>query len=219
MKINKEKLYFETFALNLLKRYAGLDITNFKKYEGPDWIDDINSISIEVTRTAEGNKFWSELENVKKPIPDEKIERFNERFEKNGGRVISKELAQIIGIEDTFGYNSNYVYILPSYDDDFSIVNQRIIEKIKKLNKNYTIMKDNRLFIFSPILFNDEMLKNEINNIKKIQEEFKYRFDKIYICILHELCSIDFNDEKYERIPMNKEEFDKISFESADKVK
>lgn len=80
-------------------------------------------------------------------------------------------------------------------------------------------MKDNRLFIFSPMLFNDEMLKNEINTIKTIQGKFKYKFDKIYICILHKLCIIDFNKDKYERILMNKEEFDKISFESADKVK
>lgn len=55
--MNKEKLYFETFALSLWKRYAGLDITNFKKHEEPDLIDGINNIGIEVTRTAEGNQF------------------------------------------------------------------------------------------------------------------------------------------------------------------
>lgn len=216
--MNKENLYFEIFARNILEKYTGLDITNFRKHESPDWIDNINSIGIEVTRTAKGNQFWSELENVKKPISDEKIERFNKRFEKNGGRVISLDLAKTIGIKDTFGYNNNFVYILPCYNDDFSIVNQRISEKVKKLNKNYTAIKDNRLFIFSSIMFNDEIIKNEIESIQKIQKKYKCRFNIFYICILHELCIIDLNTKSFKRIPMSKEEFDKISFESADKA-
>lgn len=156
MKHDNEKKYFELYALKILNKYANLEIENLKHDEKPDWQDVINSIGIEITRNSEGTQFWCELEKVKKPISDKKIEQFNKRFEKNGGSVIPIERAKIIfndnEIKDGFGFNDKYFYIIPCYNNDFSEVNKSIKDKLKKLNEIYnTDIKDNRLFIFTPI--------------------------------------------------------------------
>ncbi|HOZ55247.1 MAG TPA: hypothetical protein PK993_04320 [Clostridia bacterium] len=218
MKHDIEKKYFELFAFKLLKEYIQIDIDKFEDKEEPDWQDLKNSIGIEVTRNSEGTKFWRDLENVKKPVPDSKIKQFNKKFEKNGGRVITPELARIIfgeNYRDSFGFNENYFYIIPVYNDDFSYVNKSINEKLEKLNDHYNSeILDNRLFIFTPILVTKEEAENELVKINNIQKDAKRKFNIIYVCLLHEIYIFDLNKNNLEKIIMDKEEFEKISKES-----
>lgn len=177
MNHDDEKNYFELFALKILKEYQNVDIDKLIHDEKPDWQDINNSIGIQITRNSTGTQFCSELEKVKKPIPDKSIEKFNNRFRKNGGSVIPIEQARIIfndkEIKDSFGFNDKYLYIIPSYNDDFSEINKSLTEKLKKLNDIYKEMQDNRLFIFSPIYATDKMIENELQSIIKIQSEKK----------------------------------------------
>lgn len=217
---DNEKKYFELLALMLLKEYTKIDINNFENKEEPDWQDEKNGVGIEVTNTNEGRQFWEELEKVKKPVPDNKIKNFNKRFEKNGGRVIPQELAKIIFGEnhskDSFGFNEKYFYIIPCYNDDFSTVNKSISIKTLKLNKNYNLnIKDNRLFIFTPILVTKEMLENELTVILKKQDEFEKKFNVIYICLLSDLYIFNINKKKCEHIKMQKERVEQISIEAS----
>ena len=96
MNHDDKKKYFELFALKILKEYQNVEIEKLIHDEKPDWQDINNSIGIKITRNSIGTQFWSELEKVKKPIPDKDIEKFNKRFRKNGGRVIPIEQARII---------------------------------------------------------------------------------------------------------------------------
>ena len=141
--------------------------------------------------------------------------------EKNSvGRVIPQELAKIIFGEnhskDSFGFNEKYFYIIPCYNDDFSTVNKSISIKTLKLNKNYNLnIKDNRLFIFTPILVTMEMLENELTIILKKQDEFERKFNVIYICLLSDLYIFNINKKKCEHIKMQKERVEQISIEAS----
>ena len=222
MKHDEEKKYFEKFALNLLKEYKNIDISNFKDDEEPDWQDEINSIGIEVTRDSVGTKFWADLEKVKdKKIPDKKVKEFNKKFKANGGRVLDKKAASIIGIEKCgFGYNDNFVYIIPSYNNSFDRINIIIKEKAEKLNNHYKeTIQDNRLFIFSPMLINKEMADKELIEIKNNQINLKRKFNIVYVCILHDIYTFDLIKNEWNVIKMDEKEFNKISIDSCNEVK
>lgn len=222
MNHDDEKDYFELFALKILKEYQNVDIDKLIHDEKPDWQDINKSIGIEITRNSTGTQFWSELEKVKNPIPDKSIEKFNNRFRKNGGSVIPIEQARIIfndkEIKDSFGFNDKYLYIIPSYNDDFSEINKSITEKLKKLNSIYKEMQDNRLFIFSPIYATEKMIENELQNIIKIQSENKRKFNIVYVCLLHELIVFNIKENSYKCIQMDKEVFDRLSEEANKEV-
>lgn len=222
MEHDLEKRYFEKFAMNLLKEYKNLDIENFEKKEKPDWQDKLNNIGIEVTRDSIGTKFWADLEKVKdEKIPDEKIESFNKKFRKNGGRILDTKTATIMGIEKcSFGYNEKYVYIIPCHTDSFDRINLIIKEKTEKLNNIYNkVILDNRLFIFSPILINREMADEELKEIKNIQLNYKRNFNIIYVCILHEIYTFDLIKNEWNVTKMDEEIFNTISINSCNEVK
>lgn len=219
---DSEKKYFERFAINLLKKYINMDISSFKNLEKPDWQDKFNNIGIEVTRDSIGTKFWADIEKVQgKKIADKDLKRFNRRFKGNGGRIITKEMASIIGIKKcSFGFNDRYVYIIPSYTDDFKRIDRIIVEKTKKLNKNYNkTISDNRLFIFSPILVNREIVEEELVQIKNIQNEYDRRFNIIYVCTLYNIYIFNIKENKVGIVEMDKEEFNKISIKSSKEIK
>lgn len=218
---DSEKKYFERFAINLLKKYINMDISSFKNLEKPDWQDKFNNIGIEVTRDSIGTKFWADIEKVQgKKIADKDLKRFNRRFKGNGGRIITKEMASIIGIKKcSFGFNDRYVYIIPSYTDDFKRIDRIIVEKTKKLNKNYNkTISDNRLFIFSPILVNREIVEEELVQIKNIQNEYDRRFNIIYVCTLYNIYIFNIKENKVGIVEMDKEEFNKISIKSSKEI-
>ena len=222
MNHDDEKKYFELFALKILKEYQNVEIEKLIHDEKPDWQDINNSIGIEITRNSIGTQFWSELEKVKKPIPDKYIEKFNKRFRKNGGSVIPIEQARIIfndkDKKDSFGFNEKFFYIIPVYNDDFSEVNRSLKEKLKKLNEIYKEMNDNRLFIFSPIHATEKMIENELQNIIKIQSEKKRKFNIVYVCLLHELIVFNIKENSYKCIQMDKDVFNKLSEEANKEV-
>lgn len=222
MKHNEEKKYFEKFALNLLKEYKNIDISNFKDDEEPDWQDEINSMGIEVTRDSVGTKFWADLEKVKdKKISDKKVKEFNKKFIVNGGRILDKKTASIIGIDKcSFGYNDNLVYIIPSYSNSFERINIIIKEKTKKLNDHYKEkIQDNRLFIFSPMLINKDMAAEELIEIKNNQINLKRNFNIIYVCILYEIYTFDLIKNELNVIKMDEIQFNKISVYSCNETR
>lgn len=223
MNHDDKKKYFELFALKILKEYQNVEIEKLIHDEKPDWQDINNSIGIEITRNSIGTQFWSELEKVKKPIPDKDIEKFNKRFRKNGGRVIPIEQARIIfndkDKKDSFRFNEKYFYIIHVYNDDFSEINRSLKEKLKKLNEIYKEMNDNRLFIFSPIYANKEMIENELKNIINIQNDKKRKFNIVYVCLLHELLVFNLNENDWKCIQMDKDVFNKLSEETNKEVK
>lgn len=223
MNHDDEKDYFELFALKILKEYQNVDIDKLIHDEKPDWQDINKSIGIEITRNSTGTQFWSELEKVKKPIPDKSIEKFNNRFRKNGGSVIPIEQARIIfndkDKKDSFGFNEKYFYIIPSYNDDFSEVNRSLKEKLKKLNDIYKEMQDNRLFIFSPIYATEEMIEDELQSIIKVQSNNKRKFNIVYVCLLYKLLVFNLNENNWKCIQMDIDVFNKLSEEACDEVK
>lgn len=213
-----KKKYFELLALKILEYYAKINICNFEHDEKPDWQDMKNSIGIEITRNSEGTKFWSNLNKLKdKKIDERKIKKFNKRFTAIGGRIITKKVADILGIECTFKFNENYVYIIPSYNNDFEKINKIIWKKTKKLNTNYNNkIRENRLFIFTPLQLSSLILKKGIIEIGNIQNKFNRNFKIIYICTLSKLYLFDLERNNYEIINLQRKEIEKISKEVYD---
>lgn len=129
-------------------------------------------------------------------------------------------MASIIGIKKcSFGFNDRYVYIIPSYTDDFKRIDRIIVQKTKKLNKNYNkTISDNRLFVFSPILVNREIVEEELVQMKNIQNEYDRRFNIIYVCTLYNIYIFNIKENKVGIVEMDKEEFNKISIKSSKEI-
>lgn len=217
---NIEKQYFELFAKNIIYKIAGENVSKYEKGESPDWQDYINNVGIEVTRTAEGVKFWADLRNVKGSISDKKLDKFNEKFIANGGRILPIEKARIIfnnpDFKDTFGFNEKYAYIIPGYPDNFNNIYNSLEEKLVKLNDHYNKdLKDIRLFIFSTIIIRNDELPNYLVELEKIQKKYDRKFTKLYICILYDLYIFDLDKLTCKHIEIGKEVLNKISIESA----
>ena len=80
-------------------------------------------------------------------------------------------------------------------------------------------MNDNRLFIFSTIYANKEMIENELQNIINIQNDKKRKFNIVYVCLLHELLVFNLNENDWKCIQMDKDVFNKLSEETNKEVK
>lgn len=217
MEHNLEKEYYEQLALNLLESILRIDVSNFDDYEEPDWQNDKDSIGIEITRDDESLKFYKELENVDK-VNTVEVEKFNKRYRKNGGTVMTKGEAKSIGIEGGSEFNENYVYIIPSYNNNFDDINNKIKNKIKKLNNNYKLFKQNNLFIFSHIRTKKELFKEELDKIIEIQSE-NNKFDFIYICLTDCIVTFDLNNKIYNVKEFDKSKFNDIALKAREEVK
>ena len=80
-------------------------------------------------------------------------------------------------------------------------------------------MIDNRLFVFSPIYANEEMIKNELQSIVNIQEGMERKFDIVYVCLLNKLIVFNIKEDSWKCIKMDREIFDKLSLEASEEIK
>ncbi|MCI8486992.1 MAG: hypothetical protein HFJ20_08115 [Clostridia bacterium] len=215
MEHDLEKKYYEKLALKLLKYTLDIDITNFKDKEEPDWHNDKDSVGIEVTIVDESLRFYRELEKVDK-VDANKVKKFNKRYIKNGGRIITKKEADCMGLECSFKFNDNYVYIIPAYDNNFENINKAIKNKTEKLNNNYKLFKQNGLFIFSHIRTRKELFKEELNEIIKIQSKSEKKFDFIYICLTDCIVIFDLKNNVCNVKEFDKNKFNNIAFEISE---
>lgn len=207
MKHDLEKKYYEQLALKILEFVVYIDVANLKNKEEPDWHNDKDSVGIEITIADESLRFYRELEKVDK-VDTNKVKKFNKRYIRNGGRVITKQEAYCIGIECSFKFNNNYVYIIPAYDNNFENINKAIKNKTEKLNKNYKLFNQNNLFVFSHIRTRKELFQEELNEIIEIESKFEKKFNFIYICLTDCIAIFDLENKVYDVKEFNISKFE-----------
>lgn len=219
--MNNEKIsYEELLALQILNKFLNLDITNFIKSESPDWKNDNENIGLEVTIVDDAKKFFSELEKINKNRIKDK-DKFRKRYIKNGGYAIPKETAQMLNLKSSMiDIGDGYFYLTYSQNNNFEKINRQFINKIEKLNNNFYPFKDNRLFIFSTVyVVDDKRIKNELETLILESSKYKYKYNVIYMILLHKLCVFDLENKKYTHMNIDKKLMDEINIDVEKKIK
>ncbi len=210
MNHNSDKYFFEYLIKNILLHYKIVE-GNFIKSECPDFIS--QNIGLEIMRADETVKFNGFINKY----PKEKIrniKKFNKHFEENGGRVLKKTdiVVKLLNLVDTFYYHENYVYIIPSYKDDFTFINKKIKNKIDKLNTIYDFhVKTYYLGILTSIYATEKMIQEELVVLTEMCKKNSKHFDKIIIIFLDKICIFDLLYNKYIIIDNVNEEINKLS--------
>lgn len=217
MNHNSDKDFFEYLIKNILLHYNIID-GYFIKSERPDFIN--NDIGLEITRADETLKF----DGFIKKYPKEKtgnIEKFNKHFEENGGRVFKKTdvIVKLLNLVDTFYYHEDYVYIIPSYKNDFTFINEKISNKIDKLNSIYDVnIKTYYLGVFTTVYATEEMIQEELVVLNEMNKNKSKQFDKIIIIFLDKICIFDLTYNKYKIIDEVNEEINKLSHKTKNEL-
>lgn len=168
MEHDSDKNFFEWLIKNILQRYNLID-NNLEKSERPDFKND--NLGLEVTRADQSLEFEGFILKYSKNNIDN-IKKFNKNFEKLGGKVLRKSdpIVKILNLSDFFHLHKDYIYIIPSYSEKFDFVNERINDKLKKLNSTYDKnIKHYYLGIFTPLYALEDNIKEEFNKIIELQ--------------------------------------------------
>ena len=210
MNHNSDKDFFEYLIKNILLHYNIID-GDFIKSECPDFIN--NDIGLEITRADETLKFDGFIKKYPK-VKTGNIEKFNKHFEENGGRVFKKTdvLVKLLNLVDTFYYHEDYVYVIPSYKNDFTFINEKISNKIDKLNSIYDVnINTYYLGVFTTVYATEEMIQEELAILNEMNKNKSKQFDKIIIIFLDKICIFNLTCNKYKIIDDVNEEINKLS--------
>ena len=210
MNHNSDKDFFEYLIKNILLHYNIID-GDFIKSECPDFIN--NDIGLEISRADETLKFDGFIKKYPK-VKTGNIENFNKHFEENGDKVFKKTdvLVKLLNLVDTFYYHEDYVYVIPSYKNDFTFINEKISNKIDKLNSIYDVnIKTYYLGVFTTVYATEEMIQEELAILNEMNKNKSKQFDKIIIIFLDKICIFNLTCNKYKIIDDVNEEINKLS--------
>ena len=149
------------------------------------------------------------------------IKKFNKNFEKLGGRVLRKTdpIVKILDLHDTFHYHEDYIYIIPGYSETFDFVNKKIEDKLIRLNSIYDEdIKNYYLGIFTTIYTCEDNIKEELNEIIKLQSNYDKKFEKIIIIFIDKLCEFDLLNNTYNIIENTNEQLNNISIKTYEEL-
>lgn len=216
MNHDDDKNFFEYLVKNILQKHNLID-KNLYKSERPDFRND--KIGLEVTRADQTLKFDGLISKYNKDnITD--IKGFNEKFKEAGGRVFKKTdpIVKILNLKDTFHYNDDYIYIIPSYSEKFDFVNKKIEDKLIKLNSKYANIEHYYLGIFTTIYVHEDSIKKELVEIIKKQSEYNKKFEKIIIVFIDKICEFNLLNNTYKIIENTNEELNDLSIKTYDEL-
>ena len=176
----------EYYALIVLQKYIGLNIENAKKREFPDW--EVDDVGVEVTRAFLSSDIqfmvWFNKNKYKSKEEVEKINRKKNAFLFFPGDKLRGGASG--GLMDVDVYVSR--------------CKQCFLDKIEKLNTNYTLFDTNSLFIFTESFVDDEKIGELFDYINKKSCEFENKFHYIYFFNYEKFYVFDFlSNENIER--------------------
>lgn len=210
MNHNFDKDYFEYLIKNMLQHYNLID-SDLHKSEKPDFRND--NLGLEVTRADQALGFEGFISKYNKDNIGN-IKKFNKNFEKLGGRVLRKTdpVVKLLDLHDNFHYHEDYVYIIPGYPETFDFVNKKIEDKLIRLNSIYDEDINHYYFgIFTTIYAREDNIKEELNEIIKLQSYYDKKFEKIIIIFIDKLCEFDLLNNTYRIIENTNEQLNNIS--------
>ena len=217
MNHNSDKIFFEYLIKNMLQHYNIID-SDLHKNEKPDFRND--NLGLEVTRADQTLGFEGFISTYNKDNIGN-IKKFNKNFEKLGGRVLRKTdpVVKILNLHDTFHYHEDYIYIIPGYSETFDFVNKKIEDKLIRLNSVYDEdIKHYYLGIFTTIYTREDNIKEELNEIIKLQSNRDKKFEKIIIIFIDKLCEFDLLNNTYNIIENTNEQLNNISIKTHEEL-
>ena len=217
MNHNSDKEHFEYLIKNMLQHYNLID-SDLHKSEKPDFRND--NLGLEVTRADQTLGFEGFISKYNKNNIGN-IKKFNKNFEKLGGRVLRKTdpVVKILDLHDTFHYHEDYIYIIPGYSETFDFVNKKIEDKLIRLNSIYDEdIKHYYLGIFTTIYTREDNIKEELNEIIKLQSNYDKKFEKIIIIFIDKLCEFDLLNNTYNIIENTNKQLNNISIKTHEKL-
>ncbi len=217
MNHNSDKEHFEYLIKNMLQHYNLID-SDLHKSEKPDFRND--NLGLEVTRADQTLGFEGFISKYNKDNISN-IKKFNKNFEKLGGRVLRKTdpIVKILDLHDTFHYHEDYIYIIPGYSETFDFVNKKIEDKLIRLNSIYDEdIKNYYLGIFTTIYTCEDNIKEELNEIIKLQSNYDKKFEKIIIIFIDKLCEFDLLNNTYNIIENTNEQLNNISIKTYEEL-
>ena len=217
MNHDSDKIFFEYLIKNMLQNYNLVD-NDLCKSERPDFKN--ANLGLEITRADQTLEFEGFISKYNKDNIGN-IKKFNQNFEKLGGRVLRKTdpVVKILGLHDTFHYHEDYIYIVPGYSENFNFVNKKIKDKVIRLNSNYDEdLKHYYLGIFTPIYVLEDSIKDELNEIISIQENYDKKFEKIIIVFIDKLCEFNLLNNNYNIIENTNEQLNNISIKTYEEL-
>ena len=217
MNHNSDKEHFEYLIKNMLQHYNLID-SDLHKSEKPDFRND--NLGLEVTRADQTLGFEGFISKYNKDNIGN-IKKFNKNFEKLGGRVLRKTdpVVKILDLHDTFHYHEDYIYIIPGYSETFDFVNKKIEDKLIRLNSIYDEdIKHYYLGIFTTIYTREDNIKEELNEIIKLQSNRDKKFEKIIIIFIDKLCEFNLLNNTYNIIENTNEQLNNISIKTHDEL-
>lgn len=217
MNHNSDKEHFEYLIKNMLQHYNLID-SDLHKSEKPDFRND--NLGLEVTRADQTLGFEGFISKYNKDNISN-IKKFNKNFEKLGGRVLRKTdpIVKILDLHDTFHYHEDYIYIIPGYSETFGFVNKKIEDKLIRLNSIYDEdIKNYYLGIFTTIYTCEDNIKEELNEIIKLQSNYDKKFEKIIIIFIDKLCEFDLLNNTYNIIENTNEQLNNISIKTYEEL-
>ena len=217
MNHNSDKEHFEYLIKNMLQHYNLID-SDLHKSEKPDFRND--NLGLEVTRADQTLGFEGFISKYNKDNIGN-IKKFNKNFEKLGGRVLRKTdpVVKILDLHDTFHYHEDYIYIIPGYSETFDFVNKKIEDKLIRLNSIYDEdIKHYYLGIFTTIYTSEDNIKEELNEIIKLQSNRDKKFEKIIIIFIDKLCEFDLLNNTYNIIENTNEQLNNISIKTHEEL-
>lgn len=217
MNHNSDKEHFEYLIKNMLQHYNLID-SDLHKSEKPDFRND--NLGLEVTRADQTLGFEGFISKYNKDNIGN-IKKFNKNFEKLGGRVLRKTdpVVKILDLHDTFHYHEDYIYIIPGYSETFDFVNKKIEDKLIRLNSIYDEdIKHYYLGIFTTIYTREDNIKEELNEIIKLQSNRDKKFEKIIIIFIDKLCEFDLLNNTYNIIENTNKQLNNISIKTHEEL-
>ena len=217
MNHNSDKEHFEYLIKNMLQHYNLID-SDLHKSEKPDFRND--NLGLEVTRADQTLGFEGCMSKYNK-YNIGNIKKFNKNFEKLGGRVLRKTdpVVKILDLHDTFHYHEDYIYIIPGYSETFDFVNKKIEDKLIRLNSIYDEdIKHYYLGIFTTIYTHEDNIKEELNEIIKLQSNRDKKFEKIIIIFIDKLCEFDLLNNTYNIIENTNKQLNNISIKTHEEL-
>ena len=214
---NSNKEHFEYLVKNMLQHYNLID-SDLHKSEKPDFRND--NLGLEVTRADQTLGFEGFISKYNKDNIGN-IKKFNKNFEKLGGRVLRKTdpVVKILDLHDTFHYHEDYIYIIPGYSETFDFVNKKVEDKLIRLNSIYNEdIKHYYLGIFTTIYTREDNIKEELNEIIKLQSNCDKKFEKIIIIFIDKLCECDLLNNTYNIIENTNEQLNNISIKTHEEL-
>ena len=217
MNHNSDKEHFEYLIKNMLQHYNLIN-SDLHKSEKPDFRND--NLGLEVTRADQTLGFEGFISKYNKDNIGN-IKKFNKNFEKLGGRVLRKTdpVVKILDLHDTFHYHEDYIYIIPGYSETFDFVNKKIEDKLIRLNSIYDEdIKHYYLGIFTTIYTREDNIKEELNEIIKLQSNRDKKFEKIIIIFIDKLCEFDLLNNTYNIIENTNKQLNNISIKTHEEL-